>query len=142
MLIHFGNIIRDSRIPPEFLAFKNTSALIAAVHVYEYIVPSNRDLLLTNVLLCGIPTGAELVNENELTLRRFNGPVANDVHLTEAGPGVAARRFSTRFNAGSGFYIPRETILRGVITFSAGALAKESHFSVVGWLVPAYDLVL
>jgi hypothetical protein len=142
MLIHHGDIIRQSRIPPEFLLNRQINSLVASPHVYEFQIPNNRDLQLQSLLVFGTPTGAELVTSIQTSVRRFNQPVGDEVILSIDGPGAAATRFAAFLPVFPGTYIPRDSILRAVVTFSAGVLAKVSGFHLTGWLVPSYDVKL
>ena len=142
MRITHGNIIRQSRIPPDFLLHRQGNDIVAQIHEYQYILPSDKDLLLQSVLIFGTPTGAELVNEILVSIRRFNQPIADAVILSIDGPGVVATRFASFVPVFPGTYIPRGSIIRSTVTFSAGVAAKVSGFHLTGWLTPAYDMKL
>jgi hypothetical protein len=142
-IIQHGNIKRRSRINPEFTTFRRTSADVAAVQAFDYIIPFNRDLQLSSAVLVAEPTGAESAIHLHLTVRPPDTePGIKEVIIAHAPGGAAAVRQVLNFVPGNNFYIPRNHIIRLHVEYSAGALAKNSEVYLIGWLVPAFDMSL
>jgi hypothetical protein len=156
MQITHGNIPRQVRYKPQFVAFKQTDILVTPnLKIFSYIIPKDKDFLLTSVSVTGQPSGAETVARISITL----SPDANippvpvpgspsvmfttDTTLAQSGAATgAAIQQSLSYIPGGGLYIPKNYIIRGTIGFSAAVAAKYSEFSVIGWLVPAFDMEL
>jgi hypothetical protein len=134
-----GHIIRSSRIKPDFVVFRSESAAVAAVQVFDFTVPRERDLWLMTGVCIAEPTGAESVQHLHMEVIPF-GIDANRALLAHGpGGGAAVREV---LNLSHDVYIPRESIVRMFVQYSAGVLAKNSEFNLTGWLFAAYDMTL
>jgi hypothetical protein len=139
MNIDPGHIIRSSRIKPDFVVFRSESAAVAAVQTFDYVVPRERDLWLMTGVCIAEPTGAENVDHLHIEVLTF-GIEANRVLLAHGPGGPAGAR--EILNLSHDVYIPRESIVRMYVQYSAGVLAKNSEFNLTGWLFSAYDMTL
>jgi len=138
-MIDHGHIIRSSRIKPDFVTFERHSALVTAVQFFDYVVPRERDLWLMTGVCIAEPTGAESVDHLHIEVIPF-GIDANRALLAHGPGGPAGAR--EILNLSHDIYIPRESIVRMYVEYSAGVLAKNSEFYLSGWLVSAYDMTL
>ena len=141
MNIDPGHIIRSSRIKPDFVTFQRQSTAVAAVQFFDYVVPRERDLWLMTGVCIGEPTGAENVQHIHLLVIPFGVDVTGNRILLAHGLGGAAAVREV-LNLSHDVYIPRESIVRMYVEYSAGVLAKNSEFYLTGWLHSAYDMEL
>jgi hypothetical protein len=139
MNIDPGHILRSSRIKPDFVTLQRQSAAVAAVQFFDYVVPRERDLWLMTGVCIAEPTGAESVQHLHMEVIPF-GIDANRALIAHGpGGGAAVREI---LNLSHDVYIPRESIVRMFVQYSAGVLAKNSEFYITGWLFSAYDMTL
>jgi len=141
MMIDHGHIIRSSRIKPDFITFERHSNAVAAVQFFDYVVPRERDIWLMSAVCIAEPTGAENVQHLHLVAIPFGIDQDGNRNVLAHSPGGAAAVREV-LNLSHDLYLPRETIIRMYVEYSAGVLAKNSEFYLSGWLVPAYDLTL
>jgi hypothetical protein len=141
MMIDHGHIIRSSRIKPDFVPFQRISNSVAAIQVFNYQIPRERDLWLMSAVCHAEPTGAENVQHIHLIMIPFGMDVeGNRICLAHNPGGAAAVR--QVLNLSNDLYVPRDSIIRAEVEYSAGVLTKETKFDLTGWLVPAYDMEL
>ena len=140
-MIDHGHIIRSSRIKPDFVTFERHSVAVAAVQTFDYVVPRERDLWLMTGVCIGEPTGGENVQHLHLVVIPFGIDKDGNRNVIAHGPGGAAAVREV-LNLSHDIYIPRESIIRMYIEYSAGVLAKNSEFYLSGWLVSPYDMEL
>jgi hypothetical protein len=140
-MIDHGHIIRSSRIKPDFITFERHSALVAAVQTFDYVVPRERDLWLMSAVGIGEPTGGENVLHLHIVVIPFGIDRTGNQNVVAHGPGSGAAVREV-LNLSHDMYIPRESIVRMYVEYSAGVLAKNSEFYLSGWLVSAYDMNL
>jgi hypothetical protein len=130
MLIHHGNIIRDSRIPPRFILFNQVNTTVAQFHLFTFVVPDNRDFLMESIFITAKPSGAEGVADLFISI---NGAVIE--WRNSAG---AAVRVSSSYPQNP-LYLPAGTIIYAQAGYSAGVTAKRTDFTIIGYTVPSFD---
>lgn len=142
MLTTFGNIVQRSQIPPQFVMLRFDQDIVGAIHHYEYPLPYNRDFWVTSIFMQAKPTAPETIQEFTLAIHPIGQTPNEDTLLAAIGPFTAGVAGRLNFPIAEGFLVPRNTIIHGHITFSAGVTAKISNFHLVGWLIKPYDMVL
>jgi len=140
-MINHGHIVRSSRIKPDFITFERHSSLVAAVQTFDYVVPRERDLWLMSAVCIGEPTGVEQIIRQHFMVIPFGIEQNGNRNIIASGPGSAAAVRGV-LNLSHDIYIPRESIIRMAVEYSAGVQAKNSEFYLSGWLVSAYDMEL
>lgn len=131
-------IFRRQIFPPDFFTYRRTGSGTAASWSFEYAIPDDNDFFLQCALSHGHATGGETVSSNIISIRRFDAPSTEYAIL--AMEELSAPGSLSILRAPEGIYLPRKSIIRADIVFSAAVQSKTVEFNILGWNAPAYDV--